>query len=92
MRPRPSTAPIALLLAGGLICLVFSLLLPARQVSYAGPALTPDGRQVEAASTTTSTTTSTDPVASAIAVGLAVLSVASFAGAGWQVHRRQRRR
>jgi hypothetical protein len=81
----PSTAPIALLLTSGLACLVLSLLLPVTTVSHTVTDLAPDSRQPTAV-----TVTSTNRTATGIAIVLVVLSVASFAGAGWQVHRRRR--
>ena len=86
MKPRPSTAPIALLLTAGLTCLVLSLLLPTTTVSSVDSSGTADGQQ----STAATVVTSTDWMTTAIAVSLLVLSVASFAGAGWQIHRRRR--
>lgn len=82
----PSTAPIALLLTSGLACLVLSLLLPVTTVSHTSPGVTPDGLQ----SIAETSVTSTDSMATGIAISLVVLSVISFAGAGWQVHRRRR--
>ena len=85
-RPRPSTAPIALLLTAGLILLGFSATLPASTEVTTYPDTVTAGEP-----TVAHTVTTTDPVWTTVAIVLLVLAVAAFGGAGWLGYRRWRR-
>jgi hypothetical protein len=82
-----STAPIALLLAGGLVSLAATTLIaPTTETSQAPPATTV-GEHV-----TDTVTSTTDPLLLTLAIALMVLAAASFLAAGWLAVRRVRRR
>lgn len=86
MSDRPSSAPVALLLTAGVLCLGATFVLPASTEVTTEPA------QVTAGVETVRHTVSTaDPVWTTVAYLLLALAVAAFAGAGWLAYRRRRK-
>jgi hypothetical protein len=80
-----STAPIALLIAGGLVCLAATTVLTPTTEVHESPPVTRVGEQVS--DTVTSTT---DPLLASLALALLALAAASFLAAGWLAMRRTR--
>lgn len=83
---RPSTAPIALLLTAGFLCLALSATFPTRTEtrSPVAPAA------VAAEPIRFVVTSSIDPASTAIAIGLLTVAVIAFAAAGRLIYRRHR--
>ncbi|MEV8505848.1 hypothetical protein AB0368_13595 [Actinoplanes sp. NPDC051475] len=77
-RHRPSTAPIALLTAAGLIFLSLTLVIPTSDETVS--------------SADQSVVSHTDAGPTALAIVLLCGAVLSFAGAGWKTYRRIRHR
>lgn len=87
MSDRPSSAPIALLLTAGVLCLGATFALPASTTTTVY-----SEEVVNGATVVQPTVTSTaDPVWPIVAYLLLGLAVAAFAGAGWLAYRRGRR-
>jgi hypothetical protein len=82
-----STAPIALLTAGGLVCLAATTLMTPTTERYEAPPVTRVGEHV-----TDTVTSTTDPLQLTLSIALMVLATASFLAAGWLAVRRMRLR
>lgn len=82
-----STAPIALLIAAGLVCLAATATMTPTTESHEAPPAANAGAHV-----TDTVTSTTDPLLLAISIALIVLAAASFLAAGWLAVRRIRRR
>jgi hypothetical protein len=87
MSDRPSSAPIALLLTAGVLCLGATFALPASKTT-----IDYSEKVVDGVTTVQPIVSSTaDPVWPIVAYLLLGLAVAAFAGAGWLAFRRGRK-